>query len=128
MFSWLARIACTCWKPLRRYACMNKDEVDDSSLEDPLLWCRSLDRHSYGEFSFAVVQANEVIEDHSQVETGRNATFVGVYGEHSGPDASHFINDHLFLRFMILAPDSDPSNSESQPSDSLSFETLRFGS
>ncbi|KAB2608104.1 protein phosphatase 2C 68 [Pyrus ussuriensis x Pyrus communis] len=100
MFSWLTRIACTCWKPLRRYARMNKDEVDDSSLEDPLLWCRSLDRHSYGEFSFAVVQANEVIEDHSQVETGRDATFVGVYDGHGGPDASRFINDHLFLNLM----------------------------
>ncbi|KAB2631451.1 protein phosphatase 2C 68 [Pyrus ussuriensis x Pyrus communis] len=100
MFSWLARIACTCWKPLRRYARMNKDDVEDSSLEDPLLWCRSLDRHSYGEFSFAVVQANEVIEDHSQVETGRDATFVGVYDGHGGPDASRFINDHLFLHLM----------------------------
>ncbi|KAM1002271.1 hypothetical protein ACFX13_002745 [Malus domestica] len=28
-------------------------------------WHRSLDRYSYGEFSFDVVQANEVIEDHS---------------------------------------------------------------
>ncbi|KAM1747851.1 hypothetical protein ACFX12_008916 [Malus domestica] len=100
MFSWLARIACTCWRPLRRYARMNKDDVEDSSLEDPLLWCRSLDRHSYGEFSFAVVQANEVIEDHSQVETGRDATFVGVYDGHGGPDASRFINDHLFLHLM----------------------------
>ncbi|CAB4286857.1 unnamed protein product [Prunus armeniaca] len=100
MFSWLARIAWTCWKPVRRYARMSKDDLDDSSLEDPLLWCRSLDKHSYGEFSFAVVQANEVLEDQSQVETGRDATFVGVYDGHGGPDASRFISDHLFLHLM----------------------------
>lgn len=79
---------------------MSKDDLDDSSLEDPLLWCRSLDKHSYGEFSFAVVQANEVLEDQSQVETGRDATFVGVYDGHGGPDASRFISDHLFLHLM----------------------------
>ncbi|KAI5318615.1 PREDICTED: probable phosphatase 2C [Prunus dulcis] len=100
MFSWLARIAWTCWQPVRRYARMSKDDLDDSSLEDPLLWCRSLDKHSYGEFSFAVVQANEVLEDQSQVETGRDATFVGVYDGHGGPDASRFISDHLFLHLM----------------------------
>ncbi|KAM2576900.1 hypothetical protein TB2_002626 [Malus domestica] len=85
-------------------------------------------RYSYGEFSFAVVQANEVIEDHSQVETSRDATFIGVYDGHGGHDVSRFINDHLFLHLMIPAPDLDPSNLESQPSDSLSFETLRFSS
>ncbi|XP_062003136.1 probable protein phosphatase 2C 68 [Rosa rugosa] len=101
MFSWLARIAWTCWKPVRRYARMSKDDIlDDSSIEDPLVWCRPLDKHAYGEFSFAVVQANEVLEDQSQVETGRDATFVGVYDGHGGPDASRFISDHLFVNLM----------------------------
>lgn len=80
---------------------MSKDDIlDDSSIEDPLVWCRPLDKHAYGEFSFAVVQANEVIEDQSQVETGRDATFVGVYDGHGGPDASRFISDHLFVNLM----------------------------
>lgn len=100
MFSWLARIAWACWKPVRQYARMSKDEGEDSSIEDSLVWCKDLEKHSYGEFSFAVVQANEVIEDQSQVETGHHATFVGVYDGHGGPEASRFICDHLFLHLM----------------------------
>ncbi|KAL5545461.1 hypothetical protein UlMin_005148 [Ulmus minor] len=103
MFSWLARIAWACWKPVRQYARMSKDDGDDSAIEDSLLWCRELDKHSYGEFSFAVVQANEVLEDQSQVETGRDATFVGVYDGHGGPEASRFICDHLFLHLTRIA-------------------------
>ncbi|OVA13070.1 Protein phosphatase 2C (PP2C)-like domain [Macleaya cordata] len=102
MFSWLARIAAACLRPVRRYARMNKDD-DGGGIDDPLLWCRDLDRHSLGEFSIAVVQANEIIEDHSQVEIGRNATFVGVYDGHGGPEASRFVRDHLFLHLMRLA-------------------------
>ncbi|KAH7512387.1 hypothetical protein FEM48_Zijuj12G0085500 [Ziziphus jujuba var. spinosa] len=103
MFSWLARIAWACWKPVRQYARMSKEEVEDSSIEDSLVWGRDLEKHSYGEFSFAVVQANEVIEDQSQVETGNHATFVGVYDGHGGPEASRFICDHLFLHLMRIA-------------------------
>ncbi|KAG2686930.1 hypothetical protein I3843_09G030300 [Carya illinoinensis] len=108
MFSWLARMASACWKPVRRYARMNKDDINDvdSMLGDSLLWCRDLEKHSLGEFSFAVVQANEVIEDHSQVETGQNATFVGVYDGHGGPEASRFIRDHLFLHLVRLAQEN----------------------
>lgn len=108
MFSWLARMASACWKPVRRYARMNKDDDEDSSLEDTLLWSRELEKHSYGEFSFAVVQANEVIEDYSQVETGRDATFVGVYDGHGGPDAARFICDHLFKNLMSESPKFPP--------------------
>lgn len=94
-----------CWRPVSRYARMSKDDItndvnDDSALVDPLLWSRDLERHSCGDLSFAVVQANEVIEDHSQVETGRDATFVGVYDGHGGPDASRYISDHLFLNLI----------------------------
>ncbi|XP_022742739.1 probable protein phosphatase 2C 68 [Durio zibethinus] len=112
MFSWLARIALACWRPVSRYARMNKDnnnsnndelEEDSSSLRDSLLWCKDLEKHAYGDFSFAVVQANEIIEDHSQVETGKDATFVGVYDGHGGPDASRFISDHLFQNLIRLA-------------------------
>ncbi|KAK4834128.1 hypothetical protein QYF36_017441 [Acer negundo] len=107
MLSWLGRIAVACWRPVRRYARMNKDNIieddSDSSIPDTLLWCKDLQKHSYGDFSFAVVQANEIIEDHSQVETGRDATFVGVYDGHGGPEASRYISDHLFLHLMRLA-------------------------
>ncbi|KAI0493633.1 hypothetical protein KFK09_023754 [Dendrobium nobile] len=99
MFSWLGRTASACLVPVRRYARMSKDEGAD----DALLWSRDIGQHSAGEFSIAVVQANECIEDHSQVETGRNATFVGVYDGHGGPDAARFISDHLFLHLIRLA-------------------------
>lgn len=81
---------------------MNKDEDE----EDALLWSRDLGRHSAGEFSIAVVQANEIIEDHSQVETGPCATFVGIYDGHGGADASRFISDHLFLHLIRLAQEN----------------------
>lgn len=111
MFSWLARIVSACLRPVRRYARMNKEDengLDDecSTSEDALVWCRDLEKHSCGEFSFAVVQANEVIEDHSQVETGSDAVFVGIYDGHGGPDASRFINDHLFLHLIRIAQEN----------------------
>lgn len=102
MLSWLVRMASACWKPVRRYARMNKDDSNDgdSSLGDSLLWSKDLEKHSLGEFSFAVVQANEVIEDQSQVETGQSATFAGVYDGHGGPEASRYICDNLFLHLV----------------------------
>lgn len=112
-------MASACWQPVRRYARMNKDNNNNNNSnnnsdgssgggscggdDDALLWCRDLEKHSYGEFSFAVVQANEVLEDQSQVETGRDATFVGVYDGHGGPDASRFICDNLFRHLIRLA-------------------------
>ncbi|KAJ8900111.1 hypothetical protein K2173_024227 [Erythroxylum novogranatense] len=109
MFSWLTKIVMACWRPVKQYARMGDDNDDDlflegsSSLHDSLLWSKELEKHTYGEFSFAVVQANEVIEDHSQVETGCDATFVGVYDGHGGPDASRFICEHLFVNLMRIA-------------------------
>lgn len=106
MCSLLGKIASACWRPLSRYARMSKDDNEDDSLggdNDGLLWSRDLEKHSCGEFSYAVVQANEVIEDHSQVETGHFATFVGIYDGHGGPEASRFISDNLFLHLMSEA-------------------------
>lgn len=117
MFSWLERVVMACWRPVSQYARMSKDSCtsngshnnnnyndddsdSDSVIPDPLLWCKDLEKHFYGDVSFAVVQANEVIEDHSQVETGCNATFVGVYDGHGGPEASRFIRENLFLNLM----------------------------
>ena len=126
MFSGVRKTATACWRPVRRYVRMNRDDsnsthstdYDDDSAsgsrsgagagsdvdvfpgDEPLLWSRDLEKHFLGEFSFAVFQANEVIEDHSQVETGRDATFVGVYDGHGGPEASRFISDHLFLHLI----------------------------
>ncbi|RRT80904.1 hypothetical protein B296_00007735 [Ensete ventricosum] len=66
---------------------------------DGLLWYRDLGRCAGGEFSMAVVQANQVLEDQSQIESGPFGTFVGVYDGHGGPDAARYVCDHLFSRF-----------------------------
>ncbi|GMH29348.1 hypothetical protein Nepgr_031191 [Nepenthes gracilis] len=108
MFSGTKKMASACWGPVRRYVRMNRDDsAADGEIctDDSLIWSRDLEKHFLGEFSFAVVQANELNEDHSQVETGHAATFIGVYDGHGGPDASRFISDHLFLHLMRLARD-----------------------
>lgn len=63
---------------------------------DGLLWHTDLKPHASGEFSIAVVQANSSLEDQSQVYTSPSATYVGVYDGHGGPEASRFVNRHLF--------------------------------
>ncbi|XP_052192716.1 probable protein phosphatase 2C 63 [Diospyros lotus] len=63
---------------------------------DGLLWHMDLKPHASGDFSIAVVQANSNLEDQSQVFTSPSATFVGVYDGHGGPEASRFVNRHLF--------------------------------
>ncbi|KAF8097187.1 hypothetical protein N665_0293s0037 [Sinapis alba] len=121
MFSWLARMALFCLRPMRRYGRMNRDDDDDEDNDDhhhegdSLLWSREVERHSFGDFSMAVVQANEVVEDHSQVETGKGAVFVGVYDGHGGPEASRYISDHLFGHLMRV----------SREHGAISEETLR---
>ncbi|RWR78009.1 putative protein phosphatase 2C 63 [Cinnamomum micranthum f. kanehirae] len=63
---------------------------------DGLLWHTDLKPHASGDFSIAVVQANSSLEDQAQVLTYPSATYVGVYDGHGGPEASRFINSHLF--------------------------------
>ncbi|KAL6532923.1 hypothetical protein OROGR_013883 [Orobanche gracilis] len=104
MCSTFGRSVSSCLRPLSRYARMKKDDGEGLGGEDDsLLWSRDLEKHYQGEFSFAVVQANEIIEDHSQVETGRHATFVGVYDGHGGAEASKYVCDHMFLHLLRLA-------------------------
>jgi pyruvate dehydrogenase phosphatase len=106
MWPWLERIASACWDRVRRYGLTRKDEDagDADAGADDLLWSRDLARHAAGEFSFAVVQANDVLEDHSQVETGAAATFVGVYDGHGGAEASRFISNHLSAHIVRTSP------------------------
>jgi hypothetical protein len=70
-------------------------------------------RTSAGEFSFAVVQTNNVLEEHSQVETGATATFVGVYDGHGGAEASRFISNHLSAHIVRTSPLSSTVDSTS---------------
>lgn len=72
--------------------------------QDGLLWYKDSGQHLIGEFSMAVVQANNLLEDQSQIESGSLSlldsgpygTFVGVYDGHGGPETSRYINDNLF--------------------------------
>ncbi|KAI7757735.1 hypothetical protein M8C21_031550, partial [Ambrosia artemisiifolia] len=63
---------------------------------DELLWHKDLKPHVSGEFSIAVVQANSNLEDQSQVFASPSATYIGVFDGHGGPEASRFVNRHLF--------------------------------
>nr|KJB15851.1 hypothetical protein B456_002G199700 [Gossypium raimondii] len=77
---------------------------DAGGRQDGLLWYKDTGQHFNGEFSMAVVQANNLLEDQSQLESGGLSshecgpygTFVGVYDGHGGPETSRYINDHLF--------------------------------
>lgn len=77
---------------------------DSGGRQEGLLWYRDSGQHVFGDFSMAVVQANSLLEDQSQLESGSLSshdsgpygTFVGVYDGHGGPETSRFINDHMF--------------------------------
>lgn len=91
-----------CWKPYF--------EDEASGRLDGLLWHKDLGQHLYGEFSMAVMQANSVIEDQCQLESGPlgsknsspHGTFVGVYDGHGGPETARFINENLFRNLKSM--------------------------
>lgn len=92
-----------CWKPLG-----NGTGNADCGREgrEGLLWFRDTGRCASGDFSMAVIQANQVIEDQCQIESGRFGTFVGVYDGHGGPDAARYVCDHLFRHFQALSAEA----------------------
>lgn len=101
---------------------------DSKGKQEGLLWYKDSAHHLLGDFSMAVVQANNLLEDQSQLESGPLTTlpsgpcgtFVGVYDGHGGPETSRFVNDHLFhhlkskflttyLTILLLHTESSPS-------------------
>ncbi|KAK8561215.1 hypothetical protein V6N13_149616 [Hibiscus sabdariffa] len=102
MLSGLMNLLRACfWPRSDRYV---HKSTDAAGRQDGLLWYKDIGQHINGEFSMAVVQANSLIEDQSQLESGclsshesgPYGTFVGVYDGHGGPETSRYINDHLF--------------------------------
>ncbi|XP_020676050.1 probable protein phosphatase 2C 60 isoform X1 [Dendrobium catenatum] len=99
-----------CWRPSSdcRYVHAGSDAV---GRQEGLLWYKDLGQHVNGEFSMAVVQANNLLEDQSQIESGPLSsldsgpygTFVGVYDGHGGPETSRYITDHLFQHLKRFA-------------------------
>ncbi|XP_059623426.1 probable protein phosphatase 2C 60 [Cornus florida] len=102
MLSKLIKFLKACWRPASdRYVHKGSDTA---GRQDGLLWYKDSGQHLTGEFSMAVVQANNLLEDQSQIESGSLSlldsgpygTFVGIYDGHGGPETSRYINDHLF--------------------------------
>ncbi|XP_015055376.1 probable protein phosphatase 2C 25 [Solanum pennellii] len=113
MVSWLDRTVAAFCRPLGRYVGLSSSEDGVLGGEDyPLLWHRDLEKHSCGEFSFAMVQSNEVCEDYGHVEPGREGTFVGVYDGHGGLDASRFACDNLSRHLITLAREKETIDEE----------------
>ncbi|CAM8973274.1 unnamed protein product [Rhodiola kirilowii] len=93
-----------CWRP--GYGTRRGGGGNESvGKRDGLMWYKDLGHHVHGEFSMAVIQANQLLEDQSQVESGPLSlldssgpygTFVGVYDGHGGPETSRFVNENLF--------------------------------
>lgn len=94
------RIVSPCWRPSVDGDNSNSGDGDI----DGLLWYKDFGQHAGGEFSMAVIQANSLLEDHSQLESGPMSslesgpcgTFVGIYDGHGGPETARFINERLF--------------------------------
>ncbi|RWW33182.1 hypothetical protein GW17_00002132, partial [Ensete ventricosum] len=101
----LMKIVRPCWKPAPEEG--RGRGGGSPARANGLLWYKDLGRHAVGEFSMAVAQANNLLEDGSQIESGPlswsdeapgpHGTFVGVYDGHGGPEASRYINERLFL-------------------------------
>lgn len=91
MLEWFMKMVMSCWRPGK-----NRSQGKDRTDQDPLLWGKDLSPHTVGEYSYAVVQANAILEDMSQVETSSFGTFVGVYDGHGGPEAARCVNECLY--------------------------------
>ncbi|KAI3824261.1 hypothetical protein L1987_05712 [Smallanthus sonchifolius] len=108
MLSKLINFLKACWRPSDRYSYTGSDAT---GRQDGLLWYKDIGQHLTGEFSMAVVQANMLLEDQSQIESGSLSlqdsgpygTFIGVYDGHGGPETSRYVNDHLFQNLKRLA-------------------------
>ncbi|RWW22746.1 hypothetical protein GW17_00013034 [Ensete ventricosum] len=107
-----------CWQPLSSsYAHTTSDFV---GRQDGLLWYKDCGQHVYGEFSMAVVQANNLLEDQSQIESGSLSslefgpygTFVGVYDGHGGPETSRYVNEHLFQHLKRFASEQQSMSAD----------------
>ncbi|KAL8093293.1 putative protein phosphatase 2C 38 isoform X2 [Apium graveolens] len=112
--SW-RKIVYPCFRPATEGDGFGNSIADANGRSEGLLWYKDYGRHVYGDFSMGVIQANNIVEDQSQLESGSmssvdcgpQGTFVGVYDGHGGPEAARFINNHLFDNIKKFTSDND---------------------
>ncbi|KAL8097033.1 hypothetical protein AgCh_030210 [Apium graveolens] len=98
----------TFWKRFFSYKYNNNETNHDGVFDrDRLIWYKDTDKFASGDFSVAVVQANMVLEDQCQIESGLFGTFVGVYDGHCGPEAARYVCDHLFRNFQAMSAEDN---------------------
>lgn len=110
MFKRLINCCSACWSPI--FGHDDKESAGGGGVKadfkkDGLLWFHDIGKHVYGEYSMAIIQANQVLEDQSQIESGPFGTFVGVYDGHGGPDVARYVNDNLFKHFKAKSNERD---------------------
>ncbi|KHN00444.1 Hypothetical protein glysoja_000112 [Glycine soja] len=118
MLSRLMDFLTACWR--RRGSSSDGKGSEVSGRKEGLLWYKDTGQHLFGEYSMAVVQANNLLEDQSQIEsgplslldTGPYGTFVGVYDGHGGPETSRYVCDHLFQHLKRFASEQKSMSEE----------------
>ncbi|CAM8921762.1 unnamed protein product [Rhodiola kirilowii] len=118
MLSQLINFLKACWLPSSRG--FGHISSDSTGCQDGLLWYKDSGKHLAGDFSMAVIQANNLLEDQSQIEsgslssleTGPYGTFVGVYDGHGGPETSRFVNDQLFQHLKRFTSEQQSVSAE----------------
>lgn len=81
-------------------------------MADGLVWDVALKAHASGDYSIAVAQANEALEDQAQVVAAPAATLVGVFDGHGGPEAARFVNRRLFSHIQAFAAENGGLSAE----------------
>ncbi|KAF5195236.1 phosphatase 2C family protein [Thalictrum thalictroides] len=98
MLGALMRLFSLCWKPFG--VKVNSGSSSNTSFgkegREGLLWFHDIGRYASGEFSMAIIQANQVIEDQCQIESGSFGTFLGIYDGHGGPDAARYMKQSRY--------------------------------
>lgn len=100
------------WLPFGGGCCCGGDAGGRGGVADGLVWGVDLKAHALGDYSIAVAQANEALEDQAQVLAAPAATLVGVYDGHGGPEAARFVNRRLFSHIQDFAAASGGLSAE----------------
>ncbi|CAA7400152.1 unnamed protein product [Spirodela intermedia] len=99
------RLLSLCWSPVDASDGGGGEDDGGAGRErsDGLLRYRDIGQYGFGDFSMAVVQGNQVMEDQCRIESGPFGTFVGVYDGHGGPEAARYACDHLHSNFREVS-------------------------